>query len=202
MGWYCDTADRIVIVEAERDGERWRGTVTAIPRKQSRRVARGRITGGECTDPCGNDGWAGCSFQQRCTFRSTARGARVITTTVPYASAVLGVIAAVGARRGKLAVCGPQPWGEDAAPLAICSTAAHTVTVGWEEDALVLGVFEPGGGAVDGDGVSTAIVRVEVTPDGAGFRGDGAAMVFGDDGASVVIGDEIEACLAFARDER
>jgi hypothetical protein len=204
----CDTPDRIVLVDAT--------TATVIARPAGV-ATTGAITGRSCTDPCGgpDGGWAGCSFQQTCTLTTSLAGARLITTGPPRETLALGVVQAVGDRAGALTACGPGPWSEDDAPLALCSTAKHTVALTAspdERDArLVLAVYPAGASLRDPDGVSlpSLTLRGALDPRASDATssvydflavGHRATLRLAATGSRVILDGADEACLAAARD--
>lgn len=119
--WYCELSDRVVIVDPTRDPQgRFVGDVVAIPRAAPAKLARAKIeVTSSCTDPCGNDGWAGCSMQASCNVTSTLAGAQDVVTTYqtgsPFAIQVID-----NAR------CAPMT---DTGVLAACSTATGSIIV-------------------------------------------------------------------------
>jgi hypothetical protein len=124
--WYCDLPDRVVLVDPTQKGTKWTGEVVSIPRATPDKLTRSKVArGSSCTDPCGNDGWAGCSEQTTCTVRSKVAGAQYVQTGYPT-SQPFGAIHTIGDKAKGGAWCAPA---ELQGVFAICSTPTRTIEV-------------------------------------------------------------------------
>src|SRR5690348_12699546 len=68
--WVCELPDRVVLVSQFRAGAPITGEVTSIPRRGPPMRAP-LLPTSSCTDPCDDDGYAGCSMKETCTLDSS-----------------------------------------------------------------------------------------------------------------------------------